>query len=173
METFTKVKKIVDKIMSWISIAIMGIMTVLVVWQVVARKILNNPSAITEKTAQYLFVFAVMFGSALVFGENGHLEITTIKDKLKPKAYMVVTLLANVTLIFFSATVLIVGGVNLAMNQWKVVDAALQLSMGLIYLSLPLCGVCMIFYGIYNICVAIQDGKANRRPGAEVGSGTL
>ena len=172
MQTFTKVKKMVDKIMNWLCIGIMAIMTILVVYQVVVNW-LGNPSGITERTSQYLFVYVVMFGTALVFGENGHLEITTIKDKLGPKAYMIVVVLANITLVVFSVAVLLYGGAQYVINQWGVVDAALQISMGLICISLPICGVIMIFYGIYNIAVAIQDGKAGRRPGVEVGSGTL
>ncbi len=172
MEAFTKVKKVVDKVLTLFCIALMAVMTVLVVYQVIVRW-LNNPSTITEKTSQYMFVYSVMFGSALVFGENGHLEITTIKDKLGAKGYMIVTVLSNLTMIAFSLMVLVYGGFTYAMNQWTVVDPALMISMGMIMLSVPICGVIMTFYGIYNTCYAIQEGKANRRPGVEVSSGTL
>lgn len=172
MKAFTKVKEVVDKVLNLFCIALMGIMTVLVVYQVAARFV-GHPSAITERTSQYLFVFSVMFGTALMFGENGHLEITTIKDKLGAKPYNIVVILANLTLIAFSALVLVYGGAAYAINQWGVVDAALQISMGLIMTSVPICGILMVFYGIYNTAVAIQEYKANRRPGVEVSNGTL
>ena len=47
------VKKILDKIIEMFCIAIMGIMTVLVSWQVITRYFFNKPSVFTEATAQY------------------------------------------------------------------------------------------------------------------------
>jgi TRAP-type C4-dicarboxylate transport system permease small subunit len=173
MEAFTKVKKIVDVIMNWFCIALLMVMTVLVTYQVITRYFFNKPSAISEITAQYMFVWMVMFGSALVFGERGHLEITAIKDKLKPTAYMIVEILSNITLIAFSLGVCIIGGWNIAMQQMGTLDAALQISMGLIYISIPVCGLFMVFYAIYNMCLAVKERKDNIRTAQDSTAGTM
>lgn len=173
MEAFTKVKKIVDQILNWFCIILLMVMTVLVTYQVVTRYFFNKPSAISEITAQYMFVWLVMFGSALVFGERGHLEITTIKEKLKPGAYMVVEILSNITLIVFSLTVCLLGGWNISMQQMGALDAALRIPMGLIYISIPVCGVFMIFYAVYNIFLVVKERKDNTRADADVTAGTM
>lgn len=173
MEAFTKVKKIVDQILNWFCIVLLMIMTVLVTYQVVTRYFFKKPSAISEYAAQYMFVWMVMFGSALVFGERGHLEITTVKEKLKPGAYMAVEILANIVLIVFSVFVCIVGGYNISMQQMGALDPALRISMGLIYASIPVCGVFMTFYAVYNILLAVKERKENHRVEQDVTAGTM
>ena len=173
METFTNVKKFVDKIMNFLCIVILMIMTVLVTYQVVARYFFSKPSAISEAVSQYLFVWMVMFGSALVFGERGHLEITAVKDKLPPTAYMVVEILANISLIVFSILVLLYGGVLISQQQMATVDAATQIPMGLIYASIPFCGVISCFYAVYNILLAVKEWKNHSRTISDPSAGTM
>jgi TRAP-type C4-dicarboxylate transport system permease small subunit len=48
------IKNILNKIIEIFCIAIMGIMTILVTWQVITRYFFNNPSVVTEQTSQYL-----------------------------------------------------------------------------------------------------------------------
>lgn len=173
MEVFTKIKKVVDQILNWLCVILLMIMTVLVTYQVVTRYFFSKPSAISEITAQYMFVWLVMFGSALVFGERGHLEITTVKEKLKPGAYMIVEVLSNITLIIFSVFVCILGGWNISLQQMSALDAALRIPMGLIYASIPVCGVFMTFYAVYNIFLAVKERKDNTRAESDVSAGTM
>lgn len=164
MNAFTKVKHGVDKVMEWLCIIILAVMTVLVTWQVFTRYVLGEPSAISETTAQYLFVWLVMFGSALVFGYRGHLDITVVKDRLKPLPYLLVEILSNLTLVFFAATVLLRGGWMGAIKQMGTMDASLGIPMGVIYMSIPFCGAIMVFYAAYNIALAVQEYKAKQQP---------
>lgn len=164
MPTLNAIKQIVDKIMAWCCIVILSIMTVLVTYQVVTRYFLNNPSAISETMAQYLFVWLLMFGSAYVFGLRDHLSITLLKDRLSPRNNMIVEFLINGTLFVFASTVMIQGGWQGAMKQMKTVDAALQIPMGVIYIAVPVCGVVILFYAIYNCCLAVEQCRKNQRP---------
>lgn len=173
METLTRIKSVIDKIVQWLCIIILGIMTVLVTYQVVTRYFFNKPSGWSEITAQYLFVWAVMFGSALVFGERGHLEITTVKGKLPPTPYMIVEILTNILLVAFAVFVLAYGGNQIAMSQMKVVDASLQIPMGWIYYSIPVHGVIMAFYGVYNCLLAVKERNENNHPVQEDTAGTM
>ena len=61
-------KSWVDKIISSACILIVGAMTILVTYQVVARYLFNSPSAVSEVLSRYLFIWLVLFGSAYVFG---------------------------------------------------------------------------------------------------------
>ena len=75
-----KIKNCLDKIIELFCIVIMGVMTVLVTWQVITRYVFNNPSIFTEQTSQYLFVWLVMYGSAYVFGKREHMQISFVRD---------------------------------------------------------------------------------------------
>lgn len=157
MQAFTSVKRMVDKIMELLCIVILGIMTVLVVYQVITRKIFDRPSAISEALSQYLFVWMIMYGSAYVFGLKEHLDITVLKDKFKGVGLMVVEVLTNVCLVLFAAVVLMYGGYTIAAQQMATTDAALQIPMGVIYSAIPISGVFTLFYAIYNVALAVDQ----------------
>ena len=103
MKVFDKIKFIVDKILEVLGTATLGIMTVLVCYQVIARYVFNAPSAISEALSQYLFVWMIMFGSAYVYGSREHLAIDILKDRFSPKMYMIVEVITNILLFFSSA----------------------------------------------------------------------
>ena len=161
MRALTSAKKTVDFLMEWLCIIILAAMTILVTYQVITRYFFNKPSAMSENTAQYLFVWMVMFGSAYVFGSREHLNIDYLKDKFSPIVNLVVEILINITLFMFSALVCAWGGWIGAMKQMPTMDAATKISMGLIYMSIPVCGAAMLFYAVYNIFLAVREYKAN------------
>ena len=109
MELFDKIKNVVDKTVEILCVLMLAVMTVLVTYQVITRYVFNNPSTFSETLAQYLFVWLVMFGSALVFGSKDHLEISTIKEKLGPKSRAVVEIVINIFLLVFSIVVCVFG----------------------------------------------------------------
>lgn len=159
MQGLTAVKKIVDKVMEWLCIAILGIMTVLVVYQVVTRKVFNSPSAYSEALSQYLFVWMIMYGSAYVFGLKEHLDIAVLKDKMKGVTLLVVEILTNVCLVLFAVVVLVYGGYIISAQQMATTDAALQIPMGIIYSAIPISGLFTLFYAVYNIALAFDQYK--------------
>ena len=59
--------------------------------------------------------------------------------------------------IIFSLTVLVYGGINITSLTMKQISAALGVSMGYVYMVLPLSGVLMIFYGVNNILNIIKE----------------
>lgn len=170
MQGFTAVKKIVDKIMAWLCIIILGVMTVLVVYQVVTRKIFNSPSAYSEALSQYLFVWMIMYGSAYVFGLKEHLDIAILKDKMKGATLMVVEILTNVCLILFAVVVLMYGGQLISAQQMATTDAALQIPMGVIYSAIPISGLFTTFYAVYNIALAVSQYKQGDSGSKSAGS---
>ena len=159
MQGLTAAKKIVDKIMEVMCIIILGIMTVLVVYQVVTRKIFNSPSAYSEALSQYLFVWMVMYGSAYIFGLGEHLNISILKDKMKGATLLIVEILTNICLVLFAVVVLVYGGYIISAQQMATTDAALQIPMGIIYSAIPISGIFTLFYAVYNTALAYEHYK--------------
>ena len=159
MQALTSVKRVIDKIMEVMCIAILAIMTILVVYQVITRKIFNSPSAYSEAISQYLFVWMILYGSAYVFGMKEHLDITVFKDKMKGKTLLVVEILTNICLVLFAGVVLMYGGYLISGQQMSTTDAALGIPMGVIYSAIPISGVFTLFYAVYNCFLAVDDYK--------------
>lgn len=170
MQGLTAVKKVVDKVMEYLCIAILGIMTVLVVYQVVTRKVFNSPSAYSEALSQYLFVWMIMYGSAYVFGLKEHLDIAVFKDKMKGMTLLVVEILTNLSLVVFAVVVLTYGGYIISAQQMATTDAALQIPMGIIYSAIPISGLFTLFYAVYNIALAVDQYKKGGSGSKSAGS---
>ncbi|WP_300362174.1 TRAP transporter small permease [Fusobacterium sp.] len=146
-----KLKNGLDRIIEIFCIIIMGIMTILVTWQVITRYVFNNPSIFTEQTAQYLFVWLVMYGSAYVFGKREHMQISFVRDLTKGNIRKIIDIFQEIIISIFVIMVMIYGGYYSALRQMVQVDAALQIPMGVVYSAIPISGVFVIFYAIYNI----------------------
>jgi len=172
MKALTAIKNVIDKIIEIISTIILGVMTVLVVYQVVTRYVFNAPSAISEILSQYLFVWMIMFGSAYVYGSREHLTIDILKDKFSPKANMIVEIAANVTLFIFIALVCTYGGYLYTIKSAPQTDAQLGISKAILYSSLPITAVVTLFYAVYNSALAVANYKSNKRTFGDELSGT-
>lgn len=146
-----KLKSIIDRFMEYFCIILMSTMTLLVTWQVFTRYVLNNPSAVSEVLARYLFVWLVVAAAAYVFGKREHMCIEYVKDKLPDKVRNSVEILIEVITLIFAGIVMLKGGWSMALAQMIQIDATLKIPMGIIYAIIPIGGVITVFYSIYNI----------------------
>lgn len=120
-------KKILDRIIEWVCVVLLAVMTILVTFQVVVRYFFNSPNAYTESLSKYMFVWMVMYGSAYVFGLREHMNIGFVRDHMPPKTRVVVEMLGELTVALFAAGVMIFGGYKQVTSQMIQMDAALQI----------------------------------------------
>ncbi|KAB2331988.1 TRAP transporter small permease [Bacillus mesophilum] len=153
------IKTILDKILGSICIILFAFLVLLVTWQVITRFIFDNPSVISEELAKYCFVWLVLFGAAYVFGERGHMAIEFIKDKFPSGIKMGVELFIELVVILFAALILVQGGFAATSLAWTQLSGALQIPVGYLYSAIPLSGVFIIFYCIYNMYLIIKNKK--------------
>lgn len=165
MAALRKLKSAVDFLLKWACTILLGIMAVLVVYKVFARQILRNPSVMAEAISQYMFVWMVLLGGAYMFGLREHLNVTVIKDKFSPFINMIVEILIHLTLLVFATTVTINGGMVYVTNQMGTLDAALQIPFGYIVSVLPISGVVMTFYSLYNCALAVEEYALTKKQG--------
>ncbi|SDD47145.1 TRAP-type C4-dicarboxylate transport system, small permease component [Sanguibacter gelidistatuariae] len=145
------VKKGLDSALSWFCVVLFAVLVVDVSWQVFSRQVLNSPSGWSEELAKYVFIWLGLFGSALVFGERGHIYVDFAVRKLPAKIQYVVGLLMQVAILAFASLVLVYGGWQVAQLSWDQKLAGLPIDVGPLYLALPISGVLIIFYTIYHL----------------------
>jgi len=162
---FTAIKKIVDKILSWIVIVLMAVITVNVLWQVFSRFVLQNPSSFTEELARYMLIWIGILGAAYVAGQKLHLAIDLLSTKLKGNSKAFLEIFIQLCIFAFSFFVLLIGGIRLVyitleLNQ---ISAALQVPLGYVYLVLPVSGALMMFYSAYFIVEELAKIKIAKK----------
>ena len=79
------------------------------------------------------------------------MQITFIKEKLPSKLGKICDLLQETIIFIFTLGVLVIGGYLSVVKQMVQFDAALQIPIGIVYAAIPLSGVFILFYSIYNI----------------------
>ena len=145
------IKRILDKIIEVFCIVIMAVMTLLVTWQVFTRYILNSPSAITEQLSQYLFVWLILYAAAYVFGKREHMKITFIREKISEELGIIFDVSQEIIIAIFALSIMTYGGLISTLKQMDQMDASLQIPIGVVYSAIPISGIFIVFYSIYNL----------------------
>ena len=149
-----KLRSILNKVIETVCMILLVFMVVLATWQIITRYVLNNPSTISEDLLIYSFVWMALLGSAYVFGKKDHMTMVFLRQKLEGKSDKLklgLNVMTELVVMAFSALVLVLGGVQISMLAMGQVSPALGISMGYIYLALPLSGIITIIYNILNL----------------------
>lgn len=94
-----------------------------------------------------------------MFGQREHINISVIKDKLPKRAKMVVSIIIECVTIIFAGLVMVYGGFVITRMNLVQLDSILHIPTGVIYSIIPICGVIIIFYSIYNIGLELKKNK--------------
>ena len=145
------ISSLVTKVLAGISLVLFVALVGIVSWQVFTRQVLNNSAPWTEEAARYTFVVLAIFAAAYVFAERGHIAVEMLVEKFRPGAQKAMVALIEGIIIFFMGTVFVMGGWLVAQNAWNQDIATLPLSVGQIYVVMPIAGAIIIFYSLVRI----------------------
>lgn len=162
MESFRKMLNQVLNILAGISFLAMVVLTC---WQVLTRYVLQNPSSWSEELVSYLFAWMALFGTSLVTGERGHMNIPALVERMPEGMKLGFSLCAEGVAFLFSAVILLYGGfqiTSLAMGQ---MTSSLGIAIGIFYVILPVCGLLNMIFTVLNI-LDILKGKIPVLPGS-------
>lgn len=145
-----RVKQGLDRILGTVVSVLMAALVVDVVWQVVTRFVLPQPSSFTDELARFLLIWVGLLGAAYASGQRLHLAIDLVSDRLSPRRRQLLGVVIEAVILAFAVGVLLIGG-------WKLVSltlllgqssAALGVPLGYVYSVLPLSGAIMAFYAV-------------------------
>jgi TRAP-type C4-dicarboxylate transport system permease small subunit len=147
----TQVKKAIDKLLAGVCVVLFAVLVVDVAWQVFARQVLNQPSGWSEVLATYVFIWLGLFGSALVFGERGHIAVDFAVRRLPETLQIGVTVVVQLAILAFTSLVLVWGGSRVVALTWEQNLPGLPTNVGPLYLALPISGVVIALYTLYHL----------------------
>ena len=142
------IRKVMSKILSVASAVLLSFMTVLVLWQVFTRYVLDNPAAFTEELVKYSLMWTAFIGAALAFFTRDHMALTLVKDKVKgvpQKVFIDGLILALAILVF------VIGGFMLAVSAKQEFSALLGVPRSLVYAIAPISGIFIAIAQIINL----------------------
>lgn len=152
-------KRVLDRVLYWVTVVLFALLVLIVVWQVFSRQVLSSPATWTDEGARQTFVWLGLFASAFVFGERGHIAVEVLVRRFPPRVEQIIALLVQVVVLAFAIIVLIWGGWRASQNAWHQELSALPFTFGQMYLALPVSGVLMGFYSVYYITGILRGSQ--------------
>lgn len=159
-------KRVIDAILATLCVVLFALLVIVVSWQVFTRQVLVSPSTWTSVAAQYLFVWLALFGSAYVFSDRGHIAVDFVARKAGAGGQKVIGVLTLSIVAVFAILVLIWGGIRATDISWTQQVSGIPVTVGQMYLALPVSGVLIVFYAVFHI-VKILAGREAGLPIAE------
>ena len=83
-EFLALIKKWMTRLLAGIATVLLSIMTLLVLYQVFTRYILNSPAAFTEELVRYFLIWTGFIGAAYAFITREHMCLVLVRDSLSP-----------------------------------------------------------------------------------------
>lgn len=150
-------KQGLDRILTSVCVIDFIAMVLLTMYQVIVRYVFKSPSSVSEVLARYCFVWLILLSATYVFGQRDHICITFIKDKLTGRARKILEAVSELVVILFSGAILVYGGVVITTMNMLQYDSILKIPTGMIYSIIPVCGILIIFYSLYNLYSILND----------------
>lgn len=140
-----------DKFMRVINVIILSILVLLIVWQVITRYLLGQPSVWSEELASYGFAWATMLGATYVFGKREHMNVDFMTVKFSLKTQKILAIVSESLILVFALTILIYGGIQSTLLTIQQLSPSLPVTMGYLYSVIPISGIFISIYSILNI----------------------
>ena len=148
----TKTRKKIDQLAGGSLVIIMSAMVINVLWQVITR-FLGIPSSFTDELARYLMIWLGVLGAAYASGKKLHVAIDLISQRVSKKRLLIVKKTVNLLIIAFCFFALVIGGIRLVVLTLQLgqTSPALQIPLGWVYVIIPISGLLVIYYKLYEL----------------------
>lgn len=134
--------------------------------QVFTRYVLNNSLYWSEEVARYLFVWCSMLGFSVAVKNGSNASIDVISGRLKGKAKLIHTLIANLIIILI-CMLLLVYGIRILPTMARTLSAALLIPNNYLYASVPVSACIIIIHCLSHICDAVSLMRSGQKGGEE------
>ncbi|WP_209401373.1 TRAP transporter small permease [Pseudozobellia sp. WGM2] len=143
-----------NKVIEALLVVVFGLLVIDVVWQVVSRYVVGQSSSFTEEFARFSLIWLTVLGAAHINGsKDGHLSMDFLLSKLPADRKVKRQKIIQILMALFALIIMVIGGGNLVYITLTLgqTSSALQLPLGVVYSIVPISGLIIIFFSIYNI----------------------
>lgn len=143
----------INQIIAFVLITIFALLVLDVLWQVFGRYVLNQSFSFTEEFARFALIWLSILGAAYLNGQRSHLSMDYLLQKLSPKKLIKRKQIIEMMMFVFALVVMVIGGGNLVYTTLYLgqISPAMHVSLGYVYAIVPISGLLIMFYSIYNL----------------------
>ncbi|WP_052256810.1 TRAP transporter small permease [Salinicoccus sp. YB14-2] len=155
LKGFLSTVDLVNKILGYVLSLILLTMTILIAWQVITRFVLGNPSSFSEELSRFLMIYLIMIGSAVATRTGGMISVDVLLEAFESTKLRPILIIGAQILSMIFYLILTVYGFQFAENSFNQIAPGTQISMGWIYLSIPIGAIFLIMNSIGRIVSVI------------------
>lgn len=143
----------INRVIEVLLVLIFSLLVVDVLWQVFGRYVLNQSYSFTEEFARFALIWLSILGTAYLNGRRGHLAMDFLLNKLSPAKRRSRMQVIEVLVLLFALVVMVIGGGNLMFTTLDLgqTSPAMRLPLGYVYAIVPISGLLIIYFSVYNI----------------------
>ncbi len=134
---FEKTYHFLGKIEDTFLMVCFSIIAIALLMQIFCRYCLNSPLVWTEELSRYLLVWITFFGINYGLRRNKHIQMEFFYNKMSEQCQRIVTVLTQGLIIYFMI-LLFRPTLDFVRMQMGIESSAMQISMGIVYISLPI-----------------------------------
>lgn len=138
MRYFNKFCDIVNKVYTYLGVALLVVISIACILQVFSRYVLGSAIAGTEEISRYSFIWLGFLGSATCVQKWSNAHISILNDSLKNKAKKYHSAFLNL-MVLICAAILFVQGIKCVGITSKQLSSMLRIPMSCVYAAIP-CG---------------------------------
>lgn len=153
MKAIVKIGKIFDlfeKTLNLVLQVLLGTIIVTISYSVLMRYVFSRPPAWAEELSRFIFIWIVMLGAILVTREQSHIEFTILFDRFPKKVKSLVKTLIRLLMLAF-CWIMVREGVKIYPIVAEAASPTFAISMGWLYLSVPVGGILMGVFTLENL----------------------
>jgi len=145
----------IERIIMFISGILMSIIVVVLFYAVVMRYVFHHPPSWSMELGRYLFLWMVMLTAVLVTREKSHIQIIFLVSMLPNRLRIIWMNIIRLLMIGFCG-VMIYQGLVIYPIVSQAASPSLGISMGWLYLSVPVGGFLMGMYILESVVESIR-----------------
>lgn len=145
---------------------LMAGMILTVLWQVLTRYVLGQPSSFSEEAANFLLIWVGLLGASYAYHRAAHLGVDYFVSGFKGRRKLLSEFFIHLSVALFTTIALVWGGFHLVriMLKYNQLSPALGLKMGHVYLALPLSGILILIFALNSCWRTWKDSSTPPAP---------
>ena len=124
--------KVISKLIDYILIIALGVMSVIVFLNVILRYAFHSGITWSVELSQILFLVLVLLGAIQAFQEDGHIKVDVLISRVPDRWKKILMLITN-AIIFYIVVVLLMGSVELVKQNTVLTTPILGIPQSWIY----------------------------------------
>lgn len=162
----------VMQLLSGLLIVLMSALVGAVVWQVLSRYLLAEPSVWTEELARFLLIWVGILGSVYAYHTQSHLSVDLWSPRLTALGKKRLIIVQGIVVVAFALSAMVFGGLRLVWITYTLqqMSPALGMPMAAVYAVVPLGGGMIMWLAVHDTVRSLLPLSSAQRPTRGEGS---